>query len=130
MKKIFLALMLALFLFIPLVSTATKWEGEGFNVTITNGTEKKIYYWLSWVDHDLRHKYNHPVSKMGGELEPGNNATSGGTYTPGKYIFKWKYAIDDDDNENLGGGVGMQIDKDVKKVIINVKELNGEIIFE
>ncbi len=124
MKKIFLTAVLALFLFIP--STATAWSSD-FGITITNDTEKGIYYWFYWIDHELRYRSPSPMNLMGGELMPGKSVTNKDAFTYGKYLFKWGYIHNDDDRSR---GVGMNISKGVKEVMLSVQEHGARITSE
>ncbi len=79
MKKLIIMLIILL---MPVLANA------GFHVEIKNDSDKMIYYWMYWLDHNWDQVVG-PANIAGGELNAGQSSQSEFNFPAGKYVIVW-----------------------------------------
>ena len=106
MKKMIITM--AIFL-VPSISFAS------FVVEIQNTTDRKLYYFIYWIDHP--YGWGAPANMAGGELNAAEKTRLDGSFQQGKYRIVWK------DKDQWRNEMLMYINKDVNLVTVNPEKV-------
>ena len=106
MKKLIVILAIVLF---PSLSLAS------FTVRLENDFERKMYYFIYWIDHP--YGWRTPANMAGGELEASESTQLGAKYESGKYRVIWK------DKDQWQNEMLINIKKDVTAITIRPEKI-------
>jgi hypothetical protein len=106
MKKLIVILTIVL---LPSLSFAS------FTVRLENNFERKMYYFLYWIDHP--YGWRTPANMAGGELEASESTQLGANYESGKYRVIWK------DKDQWQNEMLISVKKDVTAIIIRPEKI-------
>lgn len=106
MKKFLIVLVIAL---IPAAAFAN------FAVQFENTFDKKMYYFLYWIDHP--YNWPGPFHMAGGELDPSEKLNLDAGYQSGTYRVVWR------DRGQWRNEITLKIDKNVIRVTIRPEKI-------